>query len=139
MEANISLERQQSCQRQQMSKTMENEIEKLEPLGSDALFGSWTPITERLPKVGRRVLVCCQYTDRRLVTIAKWQPAKTIDGQFWDDYPAEWEDADEDTITNPTDLWVEYPLEIEQCGFVENVTHWMPLPSLLNSQDHPPL
>ena len=122
-----------------MSKTMENEIEKLEPLGSDALFGSWTPITERLPKVGRRVLVCCQYTDRRLVTIAKWQPAKTIDGQFWDDYPAEWEDADEDTITNPTDLWVEYPLEIEQCGFVENVTHWMPLPSLLNSQDHPPL
>ena len=67
------------------------------------------------------------------MTIAKWQPAKTIDGQFWDDYPEEWEDDDGDTITNPTDLWVEYPLEIEQCGFVENVTHWMPLPFLPNA------
>jgi hypothetical protein len=95
---------------------------------------AWISIAERLPKVGKRVLVCCQYTDRRLVTIAKWQPAKTIDGQFWDDYPEEWEDDDGDTITNPTDLWVEYPLEIEQCGFVENVTHWMPLPSLPNRE-----
>jgi len=94
---------------------------------------AWISIAERYPKVGRRVLVCYQYTDRRLMTIAKWQPAKTIDGQFWDDYPEEWEDADEDAITNPTDLWVEYPLEIEQCGFVENVTHWMPLPFLPNA------
>ena len=69
---------------------------------SGATCSAWVPITERLPKVGRRVLVCCQYTDRQLITIAKWQPSKTIDGQFWDDYPEEWEDADEDLITNPT-------------------------------------
>jgi hypothetical protein len=105
--------------------------------GSDcpeATCSDWVVVSEQLPKVGRRVLVCCQYTERRLVTIAKWQPAKTIDGQFWDEYPEEWEDEDGDTITNPTDLWVEYPLEIEQCGFVENVTHWMPLPSQPNAK-----
>ena len=99
-----------------------------------ATCSAWIPITERLPKVGKKVMVCCTYRDRQFMTIAKWQPARTIDGQFWEDYPEEWEEEDEDMITNPTDLWVESPLEIEQCGFVENVTHWMTLPSLPNAE-----
>jgi len=113
--------------------TTENTDTLLKADCPSAPCSAWIPTTERLPKVGKSVLVCCQYADQRLLTIAKWQPAKTIDGQLWDDYPEEWEDADEDAITNPTDLWVEYPLEIEQCGFVENVTHWMHLQSLPNS------
>ena len=101
----------------------------------EATCSAWIPIAERLPKVGRRVLVCLEYGEgRRHITIASWQPAKSIDANYWEDVPDDWEDEDGETITNPNDLWLENPLEIEQCGFVENVTHWMPIPSLPNAQ-----
>ena len=103
----------------------------------EATCSAWIPLAERYPKVGKRVLVCCEYTNRRPITIAKWQPAGTIDGQFWDEYPEEWEDEETETITNPDDLWVEYAIEIEQSAFLDNVTHWMPLPSLPNASHQP--
>jgi len=106
----------------------------------DAICSAWTPVTERLPKVGRRVLVCLEYGEnRRHITIASWQPAQSIDANYWEEYPEDWEEEDGDIITNPTDLWLENPLEVEQCGFVENVTHWMDLPSLPNGEHVHPL
>lgn len=99
---------------------------------------AWIPLAERYPKACRRVLVCCEYTNRRLITVAKWQPAGTIDGEFWDEYPEEWEDEETGAITNDKDLWVEYAIEIEQSAFLNTVTHWMPLPSLPNKYNtHP--
>ena len=113
---------------------MDNETEKLVPLGSDALFGSWTPITERMPKSGRKVIVCGHYSNGNpWRAMARWQPAGTIDAEMWDEYPDDWEDEDGDRITNPHDLWLEESAELEQTGFLENVTHWMPLPILPNA------
>ena len=117
-----------------MSKTM-SENEKQMPVGSDALFGSWTPITEKMPKVARKVLVCGHYNNgNRWRALARWQPAETIDAEMWDEYPDGWEENELERVTNPDDIWLEEGIELEQYGFLENVTHWMPLPILPNRE-----
>jgi hypothetical protein len=95
----------------------------------------WIPVTEQMPKVGCKVLVCGHYSNgNRWRALAKWQPAGTMGAELWDEAPDDWWDEDGNVYTNPTDLWVEYPLVIEQCGFLDNVTHWMPLPDMPNKQ-----
>jgi hypothetical protein len=105
--------------------------------GSDApTCSAWTPITEKMPQVGRKVLVCGHYRNgNRWIACARWQPAKTIDAEMWDECPDDWEDEDGDTITNPHDLWLEESVELETTGFLENVTHWMEKPDLPNDDE----
>jgi hypothetical protein len=103
------------------------------------LFGTWTPITEQLPKIGHKVLVSGQSdTGHRWRSIARWQPAGTIDATFWDDQPEGWWDESGDVCTNPTDEWMEDSIEAEVVYPLHNVTHWMHLPPLPNVQAQGP-
>lgn len=109
-----------------------NENEQLKGLyPSTPCSASWIRITDEIPNTGIKVIVCGHYsTGQQWRAMARWQPARTIDATYWDPYPEDWEDDDGNTITNPYDVWLEESVELEATGFLENVTHWMPLPSL---------
>jgi hypothetical protein len=105
-------------------------------MNNETTADGWIPITGKMPKVGRKVIVCGHYSNgNRWMAFARWQPAKTIDAETWDEYPDDWEDEDGDTITNPHDLWLEESVELETTGFLENVTHWMEKPKMPNDDE----
>ncbi len=116
-----------------MSDTNENQ-HAAESVFPGTTCSAWTSIAEKMPNVGRKVLVCGHYDNgNRWRATARWQPAETIDAEMWDEYPDGWEENELERVTNPNDLWLEEGVELEQYGFLENVTHWMPLPSLPNT------
>lgn len=102
---------------------------------STALFGIWVDAATQKPKTGKKVIVCGHYGNgNRWRALAKWQPAGTIDAELWDETPDDWWDEDGNVCTNPHDVWFEESVELETTGFLENVTHWMPLPDMPNAQ-----
>ena len=85
---------------------------------SDALFGIWIPVVERLPQVEMEVLVA---VDSGLQTVAKIE--QNLEG------------APPDRVQ-----WV--PGEVTEGYYSEfrgHVTHWMPLPPLPNPSGQPRL
>lgn len=94
---------------------------------------AWEDASVCKPKSGRKVIVCGHWGNgHRWRTIAAWYPAGTLDATMWDDPPEEWWDEQENTATNPTDGWMEEPIEGERMYELENVTHWMLLPEMPN-------
>jgi hypothetical protein len=113
-----------------------NESAALSGITSTTLFGIWVDADKQKPEVGKKVIVCGHYSNgNRWQTIATWQPAGTIDAEMWDDTPDDWWDEDGNVCTNPHDVWFEQSVELETTGFLENVTHWMPLPDMPNDQE----
>ena len=103
------------------------------PVGSDALFGIWIPASERMPKRGQKVIACGHWSNgNQYRTMARWTDGKSWDASLWDEFPEEWWDEDEDHAWVSAGWW-ENSVEIESVNPLENVTHWMPLPSLPNA------
>lgn len=95
----------------------------------------WFCVNTQKPKVGKKVLVCGHYSNgNRWIALARWQPAGTIDAEPWDETPDDWWNEDGNVCTNPQDVWLEESVELETTGFLENVTHWMHIPALLNAK-----
>lgn len=108
-------------------------------------LSNWISTKDSLPAVGKEVLACYKEPGRKpRVTVARWQPAKTLDCSDWEDPPEHWWDEDGDLCLNPADCWVTDCIELlaalggEQAGesvdlateMGQIVTHWMPLPEL---------
>jgi hypothetical protein len=101
---------------------------------STALFGIWVDAATQKPKTGKKVLVCGHYSNgSRWRALATWQPAGTIGAELWDETPDDWWNEDGNACTNPHDVWFEESVELETTGFLENVTHWTPLPDMPNT------
>ena len=99
-------------------------------MSENTQISEWTDAATK-PPTGKKVIVCGIYkSGHRWRAMARWQPAGTIDASFWEEYPESWESDDGDTITNPDDIWLEESVELEQTGFLADVTHWMPVPEL---------
>ena len=104
-----------------------------------ALFGVWVPVSERLPKTGRRVLVAAQNGKNIWRTVGEYWPAGTMDASNWDDPPEDWWDEDGNNCTNPESGWYESYIEAEMNHRLTGVTLWsplLPLPSP-NASDEP--
>lgn len=100
-----------------------------------AACSAWIPITEQMPKPTLKVMVCGHYNNgNRWRALARWMPAGSIDATMWDDQPEDWWDEDGNNCTNPTAGWWEESIELEVMAQLENVTHWMPHPSLPNAK-----
>jgi hypothetical protein len=94
----------------------------------------WIAVEDTMPPVGKKVIVAGYWSNgNRWRAMASWQPKGTLDANMWDEVPEDWEDDETKGATNPYDLWLEESVELETYGFLENVTHWMPLPSLPNT------
>jgi hypothetical protein len=95
----------------------------------------WIDANAQKPTTGKKVIVCGHWDNgNRWRTVAKWQPAGTIDASCWDDPPEDWWDEDGEVCTNPTDEWTEEAIEGERCYGLSNVTHWMHFPDMPNTE-----
>ena len=104
-------------------------------LGGSNCSAIWIDANAQKPTTGKKVIVCGHYSNgNRWRALAKWQPAGTIDAELWDETPDDWWDEDGNVCTNPHDVWFEESVELETTGFLENVTHWMPLPDMPNAE-----
>lgn len=93
----------------------------------------WIAVEDRKPKTGQKVIVCGRWANgNRWISVARWQPAGTIDTSTWDEVPDDWQDEDGEA-TNPTDEWMEETVEGETSWSLPRVSHWMPLPALPNT------
>jgi len=114
--------------------TTETEASRTAALvGTGDLFGVWVPVSERLPKAGRRVLVTALNGIHVWRTVGEYWPAGTMDASNWDDPPEDWWDEDGDKYTNPDSGWYEAQIETETNYQLTGVTHWMPLPPSPNN------
>ena len=91
-----------------------NTTEPAKAVSSTDLLG-WIDASVEKPKTGRKVIVCGQLKNgNRWRAMAAWYPARSC----------------------PDAAWWETSVEIEEMCQLENVTHWMPLPSMPNTQAH---
>ena len=113
-----------------------NTTEPAKAVSSTDLLG-WIDASVEKPKTGRKVIVCGQFKNgNRWRAMAAWYPARTLDATTWDESPDGWWDEDGDICSCPDAAWWETSVEIEEMCQLENVTHWMPLPSMPNTQAH---
>jgi hypothetical protein len=110
----------------------------VDSVASMDLFGIWVDVSAQKPVAGKKVIACGRYSwsGKSWRTVATWQPARSIDAEFWDDPPDEWWDAEGNHCTNPDDMWLEEAIESEMSYILSGVTHWMPLPDVPNASPH---
>lgn len=121
-----------------MNNTETNKSPEAAPkLGLAHGSAPWVAVEDQKPKTGQKVIVCGSWSNGNpWISVARWQPAGTIDTSTWDEVPDDWQDEDGEA-TNPTDEWMEEAIESETSWSLPRVSHWMPLPSLPNAQAEP--
>lgn len=99
-----------------------------------SVMSKWIPVTERLPKSGEKVLVCCRIKwvgggGRSYVCEGFHSDQKTETCLYYEDIDVDYdEETDESYLPEG---WWETIYNWEDYGFVaieDFVTHWMPLP-----------
>ena len=102
----------------------------------------WISIDERMPEPGQLVLAALRYrTGKQRVIRAMHAPHHTLSEDDWGEFVTEGADYDEATDTTYwQEGWYECNESEETHWLVhEEITHWMPLPSVpfLNTETKP--
>ena len=91
--------------------------------------GKWIPVTERLPKSGKHVLVACVTPCGQYVCDAYYCSARSITGGCGDDLATIYDEDDDVYYLMPG--WYEVIKNWDDYNSItiyDSVTHWMPLP-----------
>jgi hypothetical protein len=117
------------------AKQMQARIDELKGVVRD-----WVPVAERLPKPGQYVLAVFRYsTGKQVVIRAMHAPPKTLSEEDYGEFVTEGAEYDEATDTTYwQEGWYECNDNEETHWRVnEEVTHWMPLPSVPSVGEKP--
>jgi hypothetical protein len=90
----------------------------------------WISVDDRLPESGKRVIFTWMTNynpPKRRTSIGFYAERYYIDADHWE-FGAEY-DSCQDGYYAP-EGWYEEAWELDDLGFVEGATHWMPIPEL---------
>jgi hypothetical protein len=62
----------------------------------------WISVEEKMPEVGKKAIFAGHWSNGdRWRAMASWQPKGTVDTGCWDETHDDWEDDENNEVTNP--------------------------------------